>query len=36
MVEDVHIQQPSYGSNNLLSLVSQGDLELKESICVDG
>ncbi len=36
MVEDVCIQQPSYGSNNLLPLVFWGDLVLKESIFVDG
>ncbi len=36
IVEDVHIQQPPFGSINLLPLVFQDGLELKENICVDG
>jgi hypothetical protein len=36
MVEDVHIQQPPFSSSNLLPLVSQSGLELKEGIRVDG
>jgi len=35
-VEDVHIQQLPFSSSNLLLLLSQGCLKLKESICVDG
>jgi hypothetical protein len=30
------MQQPPFGSSVFLPLVSQGDLELKENICVDG
>jgi hypothetical protein len=37
IVEDVHVQQlPPIGSSDLLPLLSQGGLELKENICVDG
>jgi hypothetical protein len=36
ILDDVHIQQPPSGSSKLLPLVSQGGLELKENICVDG
>ncbi len=35
-VEDVHIQQPPSNSSDSLPLLSQGGLELKENICVDG
>jgi hypothetical protein len=36
IVGDVGMQQPPFGSNVFLPLVSQGGLELKENICVDG
>jgi hypothetical protein len=35
-MEDVHIQQLPFGFNDLLPLLFQGGLELKENICVDG
>ncbi len=36
IVEDVCMHKPPFSSNNLLPLVFQGGLELKENICVDG
>jgi hypothetical protein len=36
IMEDVFIQQLPFGSSDLLPLLSQGGLELKENICVEG
>ncbi len=36
IVEDVHVQQPPFGSSDLLPLLFQSGLKLKENICVDG
>jgi hypothetical protein len=36
VVENVNMQQSPYYSSVCLPLVSQGGLELKENICVDG
>jgi len=36
IVEDVHVQQLPSSSSNLLPLLFQVGLELKETICVDG
>jgi len=36
IVEDVHVQQLPFSSNDSLPLLSWGGLELKENIYVDG
>ncbi len=36
IVEDVCMHQSPFSFSNLLPLVFQGGLELKENICVDG